>query len=151
MAIDAATGDAVDAAPPAVAESMAVDAGGAAVVAEATPVADRRLSRVSFGPASAMRAADDEGRPGDVREGEARAPPRTPMSERRQSRVSFGPDVESPKPSRVINHKKARISPAIKRKKEHGPLLEDHWLNQAPRERTPRSSRRSSAGSASAA
>jgi len=63
----------------------------------------------------------------------------TPVSERR---VSFGPGVESPKASRERNHKQARISPAVKAKLEHGPLQQNHWLNQSPREKNARPSRR---------
>ena len=82
--------------------------------------------------AAALSASRDED------ESESRA-------KKRKSRVSFGPHVESPKPSRDTLHKKARISPAVKAKQAHGPLEDDHWLNQPPQDKR-RTSRRSSTG-----
>ena len=137
--------------------TLAIDVSDAvAVVAQTTPVAQRREARISFAPDVEMTPAATPR--GDATPARGDATPvrsalradgtpirsalragATPVSERR---VSFGPGVESPKASRERNHKQARISPAVKAKLEHGPLQQNHWLNQSPREKNARPSRR---------
>lgn len=130
--------------------TLAIDVSDAvAVVAQTTPVAQRREARISFAPDVEMTpAATPRGDATPVRSAlradgtpirSALRAGATPVSERR---VSFGPGVESPKASRERNHKQARISPAVKAKLEHGPLQQNHWLNQSPREKNARPSRR---------